>query len=216
MAQWTQVSTCLSSALRIAATAMSLFAAPVIAQVVPAEKYGDLFFVPYADPVTHKDLSFVVADDLTETVMRAGGMLWACDGNRITVIFEPDLPVLTNGETGTVQWQFDATPLQKAQWSFGPERLTLLAPTPVVPSFLEASRGSTRLTMLIIDGSATHYTYRFSLRGFAEASVRLACMPGNTGDHQHPNSQRRIPSRPRAALRSPPALRVQRPGWPEG
>ncbi len=155
---------------------MWLFATPVMAQNVSAERYGDLHFVSYTDPVTKIDLSFVVSDDLSATVVRTGALMWGCEGDRFTIILEPDVALFADEQNVNVQWRFDMQPLRQALWSFGSDRLTLVAPTPVVRRFLESSRTSAQLAMLIIDESATQYSYSFSLLGFTAASARLACL----------------------------------------
>ena len=203
-ARWTQVDTFRLPALGMAALAMWFFAPPIVAQNVSAEKYGDLCFVPYADPITEEDLSFVVAEDLSGTFVRTGGLMWGCEGDRFTVILEPDVTLFAGEQYVTVQWRFDMRPLRHAPWSFGPDRLTLIAPTPVVPRFLRSSRTSAQLTMLIIDESATQYSFNFSLLGFTAASARLACL--QSGRRQIHDTHR-----PRAQLGRPLVLSSN---WP--
>jgi len=155
---------------------MWLFAPPIVAQNGSAEKYGDICFVPYTDPITQQDFSFVVSEDQSGTFVRTGALIWGCEADRLTIILEPDVTFSAAEQNVMVQWRFGMRPLQHARWSFGPDRLTLIAPTTVIPGFLQSSRTSAQLAMLIVDESATQYSYSFSLLGFEAASARLACL----------------------------------------
>jgi hypothetical protein len=165
--------------------AVLLLAHPVLAQNVTAEKFGDLYFVPYTDPATKMDLSFVVSDDLYSSVERSGGLLWGCEGDDFTVIIEPDVMFFTEEQLVTVQWRFDSQPMRQAKWPFGPDRLMLIAPSSIALEFLESSNASAQLAVRIIDESTTQYDYEFSLRGFAAASARLACLPVSPSSSVH-------------------------------
>ncbi len=137
---------------------------------------GDFYHFERLDAKTGTDRSTITTLAAENLVSGAGGLTWACQGDRLQVTVTSTY--LGRSMRAQVRWRFDEEEVSEFQeWVLRSSGRAVTAPQELTADFTKRALAASRVEIQVTDFQHLRHRYTFALGGLTDAISRLSCAP---------------------------------------